>query len=338
MRNVPDDEDVKPDLSTVNSTCAPRCVKVLQLTSTSCARDEKRTRREVDVWRQIGQNEHCVELFSTFVEHKSWYMVMERCSGSLLANWTRTQSLLETDCTRVFREMTLGVAHVHALGIAHRDIKLDNFLLGGPCGTTVKLGDFGLATHKSLVDRLCGEVGSTPYMSPEMLMGDSYGSKSDVWSLGCAVYVLICGTFPYSSGSRAESAMKTAIRTDSPRLNLSWADASDGSLAFVKNMLDRNQHSRHEAWRIVSHLSVGQGRSTAQSTLSEARRLQKLSLKGACTDIIGVQAQWFSSIPSEEDERPAVVNAKFCQASMRPYELVNTKSTSADSLGDVATS
>eukprot|EP00928_Gymnodinium_smaydae_P007139 TRINITY_DN12575_c0_g1_i1.p1 TRINITY_DN12575_c0_g1~~TRINITY_DN12575_c0_g1_i1.p1 ORF type:complete len:250 (+),score=18.31 TRINITY_DN12575_c0_g1_i1:51-752(+) len=231
--------------------------------------------------------------------------------------------------------MTLGVAHLHALNIIHRDIKLDNFLLGGPLGTIVKLGDFGLAKYMPLFFKaFSAEVGTPPYMSPEMLTGAGYGSKSDVWSLGCAIHVLVCSTYPYSIGRRDEDAMKTAIRTDIPNLSLTWADACDGSLSFIKCMLDRRPQSRHSAGQIASRLSVGQPCIISQRTLREARRVQKLSSTGERKGMIGVQERWFSSIGSEE-ERPAVTKANPCKASAKPCELVNTQSTTADSMSDV---
>jgi serine/threonine-protein kinase ULK2 len=47
-------------------------------------------------------------------------------------------------------------------------------------------------------------VGSPIYMAPEVLLGKSYGQKSDVWSLGCVLYEMIYGRCPFETNSMSE--------------------------------------------------------------------------------------------------------------------------------------
>ncbi|CAO2602273.1 Sperm motility kinase [Lemmus lemmus] len=78
----------------------------------------------------------------------------------------------------------------------HRDIKLENILLGE--GGKVKLCYFGLATQ--LVQGLMLEElwGTLPYLAPEILAGAPYdGMAGDMWSLGIVLYVLATGHLPY---------------------------------------------------------------------------------------------------------------------------------------------
>lgn len=88
-----------------------------------------------------------------------------------------------------------AIAHCHALGVIHRDIKAENVMINDQ--GQVKLLDFGLSKNaKSVKDR---EICGTPYyMAPEMIMGDPYDGKVDVWSLGVMLYYTVSGHLPFN--------------------------------------------------------------------------------------------------------------------------------------------
>lgn len=82
-----------------------------------------------------------------------------------------------------------ALAHVHAQGILHGDVKPDNFLVF--CDG-VKLADFGLAKPARREHRFV--VSAVGYRAPEVLFGDkAYGCASDMWSLGCVFYDMAMG-------------------------------------------------------------------------------------------------------------------------------------------------
>jgi len=159
----------------------------------------KSAQKEAEIWAMVGKHKHCVELRRTFVDVNSFFMVMDKCEGNLLQYFSTFDPTRESEkeVARIFREMVLGVAHVHSKRIVHRDVKPDNFLLGGADGTEIKLCDFGLAAVEPKSGWLCGSHGTAPYMSPEMA-GSSWHTKStDIWSLGASAYLLLYYHFPY---------------------------------------------------------------------------------------------------------------------------------------------
>ena len=91
---------------------------------------------------------------------------------------------------------------MHSRGIAHRDIKLENFVFKGTGDQKViKLLDFGLS-KKFIVDnkriRLFKILGTPNYVAPEVLTGD-YDEKCDIWSAGILLLYLLTKKFPYKN-------------------------------------------------------------------------------------------------------------------------------------------
>ena len=97
-----------------------------------------------------------------------------------------------------------GLAYLHARGIVHRDIKLDNLVFTLQSEETViKLIDFGLATVIGGNQKASGAVGSLPFAAPEVLAENSkYDEKCDLWSAGVLLYTLVCGEYPFNVRDR----------------------------------------------------------------------------------------------------------------------------------------
>jgi len=81
--------------------------------------------------------------------------------------------------------ITQGVAYLHSLNIIHRDIKLENVLVGD--NNEIKLCDFGAAKY---VDKSFEFIGTKPYIPPEVLEGKPHTKKSDIYSLGITFFEL----------------------------------------------------------------------------------------------------------------------------------------------------
>ena len=83
-------------------------------------------------------------------------------------------------------------------GIIHRDIKPANILFknGG-----IKVADWGFSRLLESGETTCSFIGSPAYMAPEVLKGQEYSLKADVWSLGVVVYETLVGFCPWSSKS-----------------------------------------------------------------------------------------------------------------------------------------
>merc|ERR1719329_1696345 len=189
---------------------------------------------------------------------------MEMCKGSVLdrleCDATSSWSVRD-DMARVFGEMAFGLAHCHAVGVVHRDVKPDNFLFGGESGRQVKITDFGVSKMMPPDGLLRQTVGTSPYMSPEMLAGQGYDERTDVWSLGVTVYVMLFGTFPYMPATWSHRHMKALIisgmpgpdfRPASPDIDEPPALAVD----FVKVLLNRNAQERSRMHEVLRHSFV----------------------------------------------------------------------------------
>ncbi|KAK1944307.1 Calcium/calmodulin-dependent protein kinase type II alpha chain [Phytophthora citrophthora] len=130
------------------------------------------------------------------------YVVMDYLKdGDLCDLLIERQRLQEPEARRIIRQVVEGLAYLHRRCVLHRDIKPENILLHG---NMVKIADFGLAKELAQsTTTLKNSCGTLEYAAPELLCGQPYGLKSDVFSLGIVLYVLLFGSFPFSVESAA---------------------------------------------------------------------------------------------------------------------------------------
>jgi serine/threonine protein kinase len=145
------------------------------------------------------------------------------------------------ECLRYARELLTGLAHLHAAGMVHRDVKPANCLF---VGGQLKLGDFGLLAE---ADPQVSRVGTQKYMPPDGRMD----TRADVYAAGLVIYEMLSGlpveSFP-RLGQRAPQIAESPILRRLNRLVLR-ACQSDPQQRFqdTREMLARLESSEQEA-------------------------------------------------------------------------------------------
>lgn len=167
------------------------------------------TLREIGLLKQLDSHEHpnIVRLLDICHGQRSenelvMFLVFEHVDqdlASFIEKWANSKAKLSNDKIRnISREILSGVDFLHSQRIVHRDLKPQNILVTQNCH--VKLADFGLAKTYDFEMRLTTVVVTLWYRSPEVLLGQSYATPVDIWSIGCIMAELFmlkplfCGT------------------------------------------------------------------------------------------------------------------------------------------------
>lgn len=170
-------------------------IKVMPKKRANDKHKELNGRNEVETLR-IAQHPFICRFYEALESEDNIYLVMECLdNGTLLNEVTKNTKLEERDAAIIFSEFMLALRHLHKnCHIAHRDIKLENILLDD--NHNIRLIDFGFS--KSVEGTfLKTHCGSCLYAAPELLMGEEYSEKVDIWSAGVMLYVMTTGNFPF---------------------------------------------------------------------------------------------------------------------------------------------
>lgn len=176
-------------------------VKVLPA---NLAREEgfvMRFTREAEALRSLI-SPHVVRLLDSGVEDDTYYFAMEYVDGENLAELLKREHRLSwMQAFDIATQLCLALKAAHDAGIVHRDLKPSNVLLSKT--GQVKLTDFGVA-QLFATERLTitgGVIGTAEYMSPEQAQGQRATKRSDLYSLGAILYVMLTGRPPFTGGT-----------------------------------------------------------------------------------------------------------------------------------------
>jgi serine/threonine protein kinase len=142
---------------------------------------------------------HILPVHAYGITEDAAYMAMRYLRGGTLAEKLKQASLSLEEIHKLLTQIAGGLAYAHAHGVIHRDLKPSNIMLDD--AGNAYLTDFGLAklTNGGLETTATGNIVGTPaYMSPEQLRGETLDGRTDVYSLGVMLYLMLTGQLPFS--------------------------------------------------------------------------------------------------------------------------------------------
>ena len=161
-----------------------------------------------------------VAVFDAGVEGDERFLVSELVRGRTLAALERDGELSDRDVLRIGLSLADALAHAHARGVIHRDVKPQNVIVPDEAaGAAAKLLDFGVAhlAGDEPLTRTGDVVGTLAYMAPEQAAGRRVDERADIYSLALVLYEALAGANPVRAASPAETARRVGSRLPSLR-------------------------------------------------------------------------------------------------------------------------
>ena len=201
----------------------------------------------------VLQHPNVVTIFDSGTDQDTAFLVMELLPGpTLTGHLAQHGPLPESDAVALAAQIASGLAAAHGAGVVHRDIKPANLMFDAR--GTLKIVDFGIArlmqTVTTQLTVLNGIIGSPPYLSPEGINGRPVDERSDIYSLGAVLMVMLTGRGPFEA-AHPLALLQQHLHADPPRVRDRRPDISPGLDTLVAQMLSKSPQDRPQSAREV---------------------------------------------------------------------------------------
>jgi len=220
---------------------------------------------EIQILKKL-EHPNIVKIYEYFDVKDYIYIVSELCDqGDLLGKLTKLGSMSELVVKSLMCQILNAVSYLHDNKVFHGDIKLENIMLyktskqngirftNDTTDYEVKLTDFGYSKFlkKKKHNKLSGIVGTSIYCSPEII-DNLYDERSDEWSCGVLMYILLCGEPPFQGETEEEifaNVKKGYIDFSKKEFKI----VSQNCIDLIKKLLTKNKENRIEASEALKH-------------------------------------------------------------------------------------
>ncbi|MEX0717794.1 MAG: serine/threonine-protein kinase [Planctomycetaceae bacterium] len=293
----------------------PMAIKLLPAARSCDGGFAARFRREM---RAIGGLQHAniVLAHDAGEIEGTLYLAMELVEGSDLEAIVRGRGRLAVhDACDAVRQAAAGIAHAHANGVIHRDVKPSNLLVASD--GTVKVGDLGLARlagpEADALSGASGVIGTLDYLAPEQIESpESVDDRCDLYGLGCVLFRLLAGRPPFrvSRDEPAYASLMRRVLESPPPVEQFRSDVPDDLARLVAKLLARDPRDRPQSALEVSQALAPFSRGAALAALvAECRERRAVANRGA-TDNSGALRQTIVLEGSTASDMIAVAAAR----------------------------
>ena len=223
---------------------------------------------ETNLMKKLN-HKNVTKILEMFEDDKYILIIMEYINGGNLFSFVKKRRKLSEKISKfLFKQIILGLQHIHSHNIVHRDVKLENILID--LNNTIKICDFGIGRVLSNPndDLLYDQCGTPMYMAPEILFSSKEkgykGFPIDIWSAGIALYIMLSGTLPFSvkkedslldfdnnnKNKKKNLALKQAIMFSEPK---KIEKISSNAKNLLHGLLNKDPNKRLTIEQILNH-------------------------------------------------------------------------------------
>jgi serine/threonine-protein kinase ULK/ATG1 len=255
------------------------------------------------------KHENIVSLIDAKKTRNHLYIFMEYCEDGTLEDYIRTnKELSEGEAMQLFFQVTRGMQVLSVNKVIHRDLKPQNILIKHG---VVKIADFGLAKKFMNSEFFQTFVGTPSHMAPEIIRGEPYTEKVDVYSAGAILYEMLYGAAPFQFCGDYGKLLKAK---DCGMKQNKIVKISQKSKDLLKGMLEPNPENRINLNGVLDFMDEY----NFQQREIRLRFYKKLSIQslmgvGVVGSIICAMNMKISSSPQPPSRMDLRLYGKLCQ-------------------------
>jgi tRNA A-37 threonylcarbamoyl transferase component Bud32 len=212
----------------------------------SMSNDPELVKRLLLEARAIAKLEHpnIVQVYDVGFQRGYFFMIMQLLKGETLEARIKDERKLPVKAAlEIARDVAQGLHAAHERGVIHRDVKPANIMVTED--GKARLTDFGLAQDTDNQEEEPGVIVGTPfYMSPEQWLGHKADERSDFYSLGVILFLMVSGRHPFQ-GTTVQELMNQHLKIQPPSLTSVDAAFPDGLSAVVRKLMAKPPKRRY---------------------------------------------------------------------------------------------
>ena len=162
-------------------------------------------------------HKNITKILEVFNDEEYMLIIMEYINGGNLFSFVKKRRKLSEKMAKfLFRQIILGIQHIHSKNVVHRDIKLENLLID--FNNNVKICDFGIGKVLNSENEILYDKCGTPmYMAPEIILSTKEkgykGFPVDIWSSGITLYIMLSGNLPFNIKNKKEKKENISLNS-----------------------------------------------------------------------------------------------------------------------------
>ncbi len=274
-----------------------------------------------------------------------YYIAMEYIRGRTLSQVVASQGPLEVHkVAKLFEEVTIGLAHAHAMGLIHRDLKPSNIMITRR--GKAKILDLGLALvkdeerpeDKSILGGRGYVVGTMDFIAPEQVTDStSVDHRADLYSLGCSMYFSLTGHPPFPGGTSVQKMQRHRFDIPQPIQQLN-PSVPDEFVAVIEQLMAKKKEDRIPDSLILRELlqpfiDLEPSEKERQILLDLQDSTDSLAISDLADDQIVAETLW-NTIPllSDRPDAEKQILEKSSPALFLPYQIESKSDAPLESL------
>lgn len=250
-----------------------------------------RAEREAEAAARL-RHRSCQRAYGFGRDSRHVYIAYEYVPGRTFREALRAGELDDVKAIDATIQVLDALAHAHAHGIVHRDVKPSNVLLAEGSEVSVRVLDFGLAQIQEAETLTAqGDVpGTLAYIAPERLAGQATTEAADVWAVGVMLWEALVGRHPFWRSSLLETAR--AIEAGAPPLRSLRPDLPNELVTAVTRALDLDPAGRPDAATLAGALRLAGRKRRGRKGRGQTLAVPDVSLQLVPAALAGAVAGW----------------------------------------------